>query len=399
MEPLYFKMIKIYFGLFIILPVIANFWACSSSVQQGLVIWSEGDQILLDVGSDDGIGVGDKASIHREIQLTHPASGEDLGTLKEKIADASIIAVRKDTATAKLVEDNLNSVHPTIQPGDKVVITEQKGVQTTNFSATIGSVIFVDSKSQSIDINFLKSSNLYPNEILTVGMPSRILGLSAKRIDRASGDKIALLMKKIADVEVIAVDSISNTASCRITKSSGLPEIGDTVVKLSEPSISAWFQETDESSEEMILKRAYRQALRYYESAEYWQVIRKLQTILGLSAKRIEIEASKGDFEDTLYLLAASYKHVGMYDRAQKYFQRAARQKPEDAKIWLELAYMYLEQNRLKEAVNAYQQLTKLLPNNYQLWIDLSNIYSRMGDQAKSNAAYQKAIQLETNDE
>ena len=103
----------------------------------------------------------------------------------------------------------------------------------------------------------------------------------------------------------------------------------------------------------------------------------------------------KWEFEDKLYLLALSYKHSGMYEKAQNYFQRAARQNPDDAKIWLKLAYMYLEQNRLKEAANAYQQFTKLLPDNYQLWIDLSKIYSRMGDQAKSNAAHQKAAQLE----
>jgi tetratricopeptide (TPR) repeat protein len=200
-----------------------------------------------------------------------------------------------------------------------------------------------------------------------------------------SGQKIALQMKKIADVEVVAIDSTSNTASCRITESIASSEIGDAVVKLSETSISSWFQEIDESSEEMIYQRAYRQALEHYESAEYWQVIRNLQTI----------EALNTGFEDTLYLLAASYKHLSMYDKAQNYFELATRQKPEDAKIWLELAYMYLDQNRLKEAADAYQWLTKLLPDNYQLWIDLSNLYSRMGEQAKSNAAYQKAAQLE----
>ena len=384
--------IKICFKLFILLSGMVNFWACGSSVQRGIVIWSEGEQILLDIGSDNGIGVGDKASIHREIQLTHPASGEDLGMLKEELTVASIIAVRKNTATAKfaggarrpvLVGDALHRVPLTIQPGDKAVITEQKSGQPTNFVTEIGSVTLVGPQSQSIEITLQNPSKIFLAPTLTVAMPESIIQ------HPVSGAKIALLMRKIADVEVVAVDSASNTASCRITESKGSLEIGDAVVKLSDPSISAWFQETDEFSEEMILKRAYRQALRHYEAAEYWQVIKNLQTI----------ETLKEDFEDTLYLLAASYKHLGIYDKAQNYFQRAVCQQPEDAKIWLELAYMYLDQNRLKEAAEAYQHLTKLLPDDYRLWIDLSEIHSRMGDQAKSNAAYQKAAQLEFENE
>jgi len=376
-------MIEFFFRLLIILLGSISFLACGSSVQQGLVIWAESDQILLDVGSEDGIGIGDKATIHRETQLTHPASGEYLGMLKEELTDASIIAVREDTATAKLVEDALRSVPLTIQPGDQAIITEQKGTQTTNFVTEIGSVISIEPQSQSIEIAIQNPNEIYPGATLTVAMPKKIIQ------HPVSGDKIALLMGKIADVEVIAVDSTSNTANCRITESNGSPEIGDAVVKLSETSISSWFQKMDESSEEMIYRRAYRQALRHYESAEYWQVIRNLQTIESLNI----------GFEDTLYLLAASYKHLGIYDKAQNYFERAMRQKPNDAKIWLELAYMYLDQNRLKEAADAHQQLTKLLPDNFQLWIDLSNIYSRMGDQARSNAAYQKAAQLEPNNE
>ncbi|MBM3236765.1 tetratricopeptide repeat protein [Candidatus Poribacteria bacterium] len=405
------KIIKFYFRLFIILPVMVSFCACGASVQQSLVIWAEDDQILLDVGSDSGIGVGDKASIYRETRLTHPANGEDLGMLKENLTDVSIIAVRKNSVTARLVEDTLRPVPSIIQPGDKAVITKQKGEIPSfpphtdgeisssppfskggrgDFVTQIGSVTFVEPQSQNIEIALQNPTEIFLSATLTVAMPLRIIQ------HPVSGQKIALLMQKIADVEVISVDSASNTANCRITESplsplfqrgvGGIsPEIGDPVVKLSETSISSWFQEIDESSEEMIYQRAYRQALRHYESAEYWQVIRNLQTI----------EALNIEFEDTLYLLAASYKHLGMYDKAQNYFERAVRQKPEDAKIWLELAYMYLDQNRLKEAADAYQQLTKLLPDNYQLWIDLSNIYSRMGDQTKSNAAYQKATQLE----
>ncbi|MBC8234503.1 tetratricopeptide repeat protein [bacterium] len=360
-----------------------SFLACGSSVQQGLVIWSESNQILLDVGSEDGIGVGDKATIHRETQLTHPASGEYLGMLEEELTDASIIAVREDTATAKLVGDALRSVPLTIQPGDKAIVTEQKDAQTTNFVTEIGAVISIEPQSQSIEITIQNPNEIYPGATLTVAMPKKIIQ------HPVSGDKIAILMRKIADVEVIAVDSTSNTANCRISESNGSPEIGDIVVKLPETSISSWFQEMDEYSEEMIYRRAYRQALKHYESAEYWQVIRNLKTIESLNI----------GFEDTLYLLAASYKHLGIYDKAQNYFERAMRQKPDDAKIWLELAYMYLDQNRLKEAADAYQQITKLFPNNFQFWIDLSNIYSRMGDQAKRNAAYQKAAQLEPNNE
>ena len=376
-------MIDFFFRLLIILLGSISFLACGSSVQQGLVIWAESNQILLDVGSENGIGVGDKATIHRETQLTHPASGEYLGMLKEELTDASIIAVRKDTATAKLAGDALRSVPLTIQPGDKAIVTEQKGAQTTNFVTEIGSVISIEPQFQSIEIAIQNLSEIYPGATLTVAMPKKIIQ------HPVSGDKIALLMRKIADVEVIAIDSTSNTANCRITESNGSPEIGDAVVKFSETSISSWFQKMDESSEEMIYRRAYRQALRHYESAEYWQVIRNLQTIESLNI----------GFEDTLYLLAASHKHLGIYDKAQNYFERAMRQKPDDAKIWLELAYMYLDQNRLKEAADAYQQITKLFPDNFQFWIDLSNIYSRMGDQARSNAAYQKAAQLEPNNE
>jgi hypothetical protein len=367
-----------------------SFCACGASVQQSLVIWAEGDQILLDVGSDNGIRVGDKASIYRETRLTHPASSEDLGMLKENLTEASIIAVRENSVTARLVEDTLRPVPLIIQPGDKAVIAKPKGEIPPfekggrgDFVTKIGSVAFVEPQSPKIEITIQNPTEIFLSATLTVGMPLKIIQ------HPVSGDKIALLMRKLADIEIVTIDSTSSIANCRVTESSGSPEIGDTVVKLTETSISSWFQEIDESSEEMIYQRAYRQALEHYESAEYWQVIRNLQTI----------EALNTGFEDTLYLLAASYKHLSMYDKAQNYFELATRQKPEDAKIWLELAYMYLDQNRLKEAADAYQQLTKLLPDNYQLWIDLSNIYSRMGDQAKSDAAYQKAAQFEPNNE
>ena len=370
-------------GLLIILLGIMNFPSCSSSVQQGLVIWSEDDQLLLDIGSNNNIGVGDKISVYREIQLTHPTSGEDLGMLKEDLADASIIAARKNSATAQFSRESVSTARLKIPPGDKIIVTSQKTRQTIDFITQIGSVTFAEAQSQDIEITLRKSVEIHPSDTLTIAMPFEII----KHL--VSGDKIALQMKKIADIEVITTDFNSNKASCRIIESSSYPEIGDAVVQLSDSSISSWFQETDEFSEDIIFQRAYRQALRHYQSSEYWQVIRNLQ----------RIEALSSEFANTLYLLASSYKHLGMYNQAHDYLQRAARQNPEDAKILVELAYMYLDENRLREAADVYQRLTNLFPDNYQLWIDLSDIYEQMGDKAKSDIAYQKAVQFDSDNE
>ncbi len=358
-------------------------WGCGSPPQHGLVLWAEGDHVLLDIGSNAGLKNGDQTILYREIELTHPASGESLEIFSEELVKASVAEVWKNVATVVLDKP------VKVQPGDKVAVTEQNGEKAEDLVRTIGTVAYVDIQQQFVDVKLIKAEDISPGTLLAVAMPMKIIQ------HPVSSQNVAVVMRKLTDIEVIRIDANTketegplanaHTAICRITQSEQSPLIGDAVVILSSRASGRenrlplyWFQDLSDISSEAIAQRAYQQALGCYEAGEYWTTIKHLRVI----------ETVNPEYKDTLYLLAACHKQLGLYDRAYEYFDRATRKNPNDAKIWLELAYMYLDQNRLKEAVEVYRRLTTLFPNNVQLWLDLGDIYKQLGEDEKSNEAY-----------
>jgi len=327
---------------------------CSSTaVQYGRVIYVADGQVLVDKGTEDGINVGDKLSVYRAVKLTHPVSGEFLGVIREELAEVSVGAVKRDMSSFQI--DGANRV----QPGDRVTVKEHHdGRVADDFVREVGSIVYVEPESQIVDVRLGDSSELQIGDMLVVVVPvGEILHPISER-------PVAVEMKRISEILIVNFAQNATVASCEVTAFGELPEIDDVVLQVSNPKLSRWFFDIDKFSKKRVYERAYRQALRYYGNAEYWKTIKNLKTV----------EASNPGYEDTLYMLAACYKHLGLYNKAERYFKRAIDQNPEDPKIWLELAYMHIERNLLKKAADAYQQLAKLQPENPKIRTDLGEI-------------------------
>jgi len=341
------------------------------------VIYVAEGQALVDRGSESGINIGDRLSVYRKVKLTHPVSGEFLSILREELAEVSVDAVREDTSSFQI--DGAWE----IEPGDKFVVKQHHDGRVSDFAKEVGSVVYVAPEPHITDVRLNDSSELQTGDILVV------VALLKEILHPISELPIAVEMKRIAEIKIVNLAQNSTLASCEVTAFRGLPEIGDIVLKVSNPKSSRFFFDIGKFSKKTVYKRAYRQAIRYYGNAEYWETIKRLKTV----------EASRAGYEDTLYMLAACYKHLGLYDEAERYFKRAIAAKPDDAKIWLELAYMYIDQNLLEKAADAYQQLAKLQPDNPKIWVHLGDVLKRLGNIEKSNDAYQRAEKLTSDSE
>lgn len=87
----------------------------------------------------------------------------------------------------------------------------------------------------------------------------------------------------------------------------------------------------------------------------------------------IEMERS-----DVYYLLGSSYKHLGIYDKAESSLKKSIEINPHAPKPMVELAYMYLSQNKLKEAAIALKNLSELMPDNSVVYEDLDKVYEKL---------------------
>jgi len=343
---------KLHF-VFLLAFIVLYLCGCGSSVQHGQVIYVAEGQALVDRGSENGIHSGDRLSVYRKVKLTHPVSGEFLSIFREELAEVSVDAVRKDTSSFQI--DGTQK----IEPGDKVVVKQHHDGRVTDFAKEVGSVVYVAPESHITDVRL--SDELQTGDMLVVVVPLKEI------LYPISERPVAVEMKKIAEIKIVNLAQNSALASCEVTAFNGLPEIGDVVLKVSNPKLSRWFFDIGKFSRKAVYERAYRQAIRYYGNAEYWKTIKKLKTV----------ETSRAGYEDTLYMLAACYKHLGLFDEAERYFKRAIDAQPDDAKIWLELAYMYINQNLLEKAADAYEQLAKLQPENPKIRMDLENMRKR----------------------
>ena len=382
---------------FVIVILLASYLCgCGSTVvQQGQVVYVAEGQALVDKGSDSGFDVGDRLLVYRQVKLTHPVSGEFLGVIREELAEVSVDAVRKDTSSFQIDETSSErSLSCSIEPGDRVTVKEHHDGRVADLVREVGSIVYIEPESQFVAVRLSDSSELGTGDILVIVAPVGEIVQPISPTLECGGSPIAMEMRKIAEIsirkllnpriKIVNLPGNSTVAGCEVIALNGTPEIGDVVLKVSNPKLSRWFLEIGKFSKRAIYERAYRQAIRYYGNAEYWQAIKKLKTV----------EVSKAGYEDTLYMLAACYKHLGLYNDAERYFQLAVDKNPDDPKIWLELAYMHLERNLLKKAAEAYEQLAKLQPDNPKIWMDLGDIFKRLGEVEKSEDAYQRAAKL-----
>jgi len=78
---------------------VADLWVAGAELEKEYV--GEGDVIYLNQGRNQGIQPGDTFAIHRETrQVTHPTTGQDLGTFIRRLGKVRVMLIQENTSTA-----------------------------------------------------------------------------------------------------------------------------------------------------------------------------------------------------------------------------------------------------------------------------------------------------------
>lgn len=134
---------------------------------------------------------------------------------------------------------------------------------------------------------------------------------------------------------------------------------------------------------------------------------RQADAILALA----ELAHSQGDMDRERVLLeeaktngtqsAAIYTRLGQLEmvageltRADSYFARATRQKPDLAVAWFLWAHLGEYQGKLRETLDRYQQAAKHDPTNPEIPLRVGNFYMNHGDFKNARGFLQKAARL-----
>lgn len=84
---------------------------------EGVIVFIQGDKVMIDLGRDHGVDIGQIYQIVREGKpIYHPVTGALIAVEKNELASFTISGVETNTATGKLKEPAKVS----IRPGDKV---------------------------------------------------------------------------------------------------------------------------------------------------------------------------------------------------------------------------------------------------------------------------------------
>jgi len=85
----------------------------------GFVLTSDTDQVMIDVGEEQGVKNGDKfVAFMVGDEILHPATGKRIGWKKEILKEVKIVSTEKTMATAVEVRSQSNR---RLQPGDFVI--------------------------------------------------------------------------------------------------------------------------------------------------------------------------------------------------------------------------------------------------------------------------------------
>lgn len=364
-----------------ILPVlccVAFLMGCGAKkeIKLGVIAIAEQDRALIDLGNIDKIKNGDRILVSREAVLTHPVSGETLGTIKDKIGkfkveDVQITAMSPNHATIRF------QAGTSIEKGDKAVLADSVEKAEPRRVQPIGKVIYFDPETKDVEVGLLSTADVKDRscvnrrfsslfrpllgEILTVGI--------LHNSDNLSASSTIVEMRKLSELKVKKVTKSKAICHSLTSRRSEFPEIDDLVVKLMDDEIVFWYSGLEGSHQHY--GRYYRKAIRMYEAGEYWEAVELL--------KRVEKTGGKINQADVYYLLGSSNKHLGRYDKAETFLKRSIELNPHDPKSMVELTYMYLSQNRSKEAAKILLRLAEVMPDNPAVTEDLDH-YNLTGD-------------------
>ena len=344
----------------------------------GKVVYLDDGKLVIKPESTEKIKSGQKVLIYRQKTITHPITGEELGMIKDNIAEVPVVWVREKSVTAfaedpwfdmMAVDDNAKAVRRSVKPSSGSVIE-------------IGKVMDVDTKNRTVKIAIDQGKIPSSTENLVVIKYSDII------IDPDTEKPIALKVEPVATIKKID----SSLFSYEPVNTISWVEIDDIVVKRDGDMIkeSIWFQDApDNFSETSLFRRNYLKAIRYYNSQLYKEAIVELNIVIQSDPK----------YEDTAYLMGMSYAKLNRDEEAIKFLNDYISQNKSDVKALIILAYIYQKQGKLAESADIYEKLVDLMPKESQLWVDLGDIYQKIGDKNKAENAYKKALEIDPNNE
>lgn len=357
--------------LLIALLVLAFLIGCGAKTEQrlGVIAIAEEDRALIDLGSIDKVKNGDKVLVYREAKLTHPVSGEKMGTVRDEISKFKVEDVQMNSSNTlenvfgKSESEDIQNEVATIRFSDEISVKEEDKVKLVDRVEEaepkrvqpIGEVIYFDPESKIAEVSRDSTVDVKVGDKLTVGIYLH------KREPLSTFGEV----RKLSEVEVTSLTKSKIICRALASRQSEFPEIGDPVVKLMDDKIIFWYSRLEDYRNQNY-NRCYRKAIRKYEDGEYWQAVELLN--------RAENYTSDLNKADVYYLLGSSYKHLGIYDKAEMFLQKSIEFNSLVQKSRVELAYMYLSQNRLKEAAIELKKLSELMPDNSAVSEDIEKV-------------------------
>ena len=343
----------------------------------GKIVYLEDGKLVIQPENKEEIKSGQKLLVHRQKTITHPVTGEELGMIKDNIAEVSVTWVRNKTVTAlaadpwfdmMMVDDRVSAVRGSVKPMAGSVLE-------------IGKIQDFDTGYKVIRVATMTDKPLLREDKMAVVKYTNTIA------DPETGEILAIKVESLANL----IEMRNNTVfSYELTDNLNWIENDDFIVKRTGDMLkeSQWFQDPpDGFSDTWIFRRNYLRAIySYYYLGLYKEAMLELNNV-------------NPQYEDTGYLIGLCYTKINRYDEAVKYLNDYLKQNQEDVRVWTLLAYTYLKQGNLLDSAKSYEKLTALMPNEPKIFVDLGDVYQKIGDQQKAEKAYKKALEIDPNNE
>jgi tetratricopeptide (TPR) repeat protein len=359
-----------YFGFILLgLGFIFIFTAGCAPSWQGKIVYLENNELVIQPKSETEIKSGQRLLIYRQKTIIHPITKEELGMIKDEIAEVSVLKVNQKTVTA-LVKDPWFDM---MMVDDSAIAIRGSENAFDGSAIEIGKIVSVNEDAKTAEI-----SGIYVNNTLTV------IKYTDAIHDPDSHEIIAVAVEPVASLFY----KDGKFAYDLFDKTLGWVVFDDIVVNLTGDMLqkSRWYQDPpDDFSEEMLYKRNYFRAIEDIGKGLYREALLELEFV----------NRANPDYGDLGFLIGLCYAKLNRNEDAIKHFGEYLKKNKSDIRAWTELTYIHIRQNRLSDAIKAYEELAILMPNRSDIWVDLGDIYHQIGDKQKAKEAYLKALEID----
>lgn len=151
---------------------------------------------------------------------------------------------------------------------------------------------------------------------------------------------------------------------------------------------------------------------KYYEAIDSFRNAIEINPYYGDAYKYLaEVYYSLGDFNislensltalkyanndaDAMLILANSYRELGNYDTAEKYYKKIVDMSPSYVEVYRNLSELYLKMNKLTLALSMLNKADRINSNYWRNYISFGNYYLKNGNNIKAEEYYKKAFNL-----